>query len=58
MSVEKVYRFDPSLADYIGSSTDSKPTASFGSLFYATDLRQSYLYGSTGWSLWESMYST
>ncbi len=60
MSVKKVFSFDPTRITYIGDSSDDKPTTgvAFGSYFFCTDERRSYIYGSTGWSLWESFYST
>ena len=61
MAVKKVFRDDPTLKDFIGLSTDAKPTTgmSYGDLFFATDLRQNYIYSSTGgWVLHQSFYST
>lgn len=39
--------------DYIGVSTDTKPTTnvSIGSCFYETDTKNIYIYGPTGWSM-------
>ena len=60
MSVKKMYRNDPTFKDYFGSSTDTKPTtANYGDLYFATDLRQNYIFSSTGsWVLHQSFYST
>ncbi len=61
MSVQKMYRNDPTYKDFYGLSTDDKPTTgvNFGDLYYATDLRQNYIFSSTGgWVLHQSFYST